>query len=272
MDSVIMSCAYVCGQSAKPEHFHDCHQLLFVTRGSARIRVDDREYQAQAGDLVVFSRFEQHSVMAETGDYSRFLLQLSPELRELGDSGEMLCSVLVNRPEGFCHVLNTGHMAPVLLGIFQQIRQELDRELPMRGQLLSLLLQQILVLTFRCAPEAFSDVGEERNRIVRSIQSRFERDYGEQFTLEELASEYGLSVSYLSHLFRRITGESVMGYLLSCRMAAAKRLLAQTELPVIQIVDRCGFSDSSNFSRTFRQRFGCTPTQFRETARRWLRQ
>ena len=54
-----------------------------------------------------------------------------------------------------------------------------------------------------------------------------------------------------------------MGYLQSCRMAAAKKYLAETDLEVGAIVDKCGFSDSSNFSRSFKRVTGSTPTKFR---------
>ena len=60
------------------------------------------------------------------------------------------------------------------------------------------------------------------------------------------------------------TGMSVMEYLLSCRMASAKRMLAGTQMGIGEIVERCGFSDNSNFSRTFKALNGMSPTDFRK--------
>jgi AraC-like DNA-binding protein len=85
----------------------------------------------------------------------------------------------------------------------------------------------------------------------------------ERFSLASLSEEYGMSVSHLSHLFKRITGNSVMGYLLSCRLAGAKKYLAETPMEIGHIVEKCGFTDASNFSRTFRRQTGLTPSQFR---------
>ncbi len=95
------------------------------------------------------------------------------------------------------------------------------------------------------------------------LQHRFAEQYDDPYTLEALAKEYNVSPSSLSHRFKEVTGMSVMEYLLSCRLAAAKNLLIETDLPIGEIVEQCGFSDSSNFSRTFKARTGLSPSAFR---------
>jgi YesN/AraC family two-component response regulator len=55
-----------------------------------------------------------------------------------------------------------------------------------------------------------------------------------------------------------------MEYLQSCRMANAKQLLAETEFCIGEIVEKCGFCDNSNFSRTFKKLNGLSPSDFRK--------
>lgn len=263
MSSVILSAEYADSLSGKPNHFHDCHQILFVTKGSAEIRVDEQRYSIKAGNLVLFSRFEQHSVMAGSADYCRYILQIGSRI-PAGGKGYKLFSILFNRPVGFCNVLDVSGSVPEFLWIFEQILRERNQPRQLREDMLDLLIQQLLITVCRHMPGALETVGEDCFETVGRIQSRFERDFREHFTLNALAEEYGLSASYLSHLFKRITGNSVMGYLQSCRIAAAKKYLAQTTMSIGEVVESCGFSDSSNFSRTFRALNGCTPSQFRE--------
>ena len=59
-------------------------------------------------------------------------------------------------------------------------------------------------------------------------------------TLEHLAEVFHLSQSHLSHLFKGITGSSVMGYLNAHRFQTAKGLLAKTEYPIGRILEECG--------------------------------
>jgi len=76
-----------------------------------------------------------------------------------------------------------------------------------------------------------------------------------------LEKQYNTSVSVRSHRFHSATGISVMEYLQSCRMANAKQMLAKTDFSIAQIVKCCGFSDNSNFSRTFKKRNGSLPIE-----------
>lgn len=47
-------------------------------------------------------------------------------------------------------------------------------------------------------------------------------------------------------------------------MERAVQLLDEPELTVSEIANRCGFSETSNFSHTFKRVYGCTPTQYRD--------
>jgi len=78
-----------------------------------------------------------------------------------------------------------------------------------------------------------------------------------------LAEEYHISPSYLSHLFKRVTGYTIMEYLTMCRLSMARKLLCETELSITEIVYATGFSDCSNFSRLFKREIGCSPMEYK---------
>ena len=99
--------------------------------------------------------------------------------------------------------------------------------------------------------------------LIRSIQQQFESNFIAKYTLQSLSRQHHVSPSHLSHQFKQATGTSVMGYLNSCRFAAAKRYLAETDFEIGRVVELCGFSDNSNFSRSFKNITGLTPTEFR---------
>ncbi|MEG0767931.1 MAG: DNA-binding response regulator, partial [Clostridia bacterium] len=66
--------------------------------------------------------------------------------------------------------------------------------------------------------------------------------YAEDLSVAELAGRVGVTPNYLSSIFRKDVGGSVVEYLTRIRMENAQRLLAQTEMPVRQIAHRTGFS------------------------------
>lgn len=257
MNSMILSAEYSDTMRHKAFHFHDCHQILYVTEGQIQITVSGRTYLAPKGTLVLISRFEEHSIQVESSCYHRYALHISPDINQ----SDLGFSLLVNRPDTFRHAISLGREAGAD-ALLACILKEYQSNHPMREQMLDLLLQQLLITILRAKPEMTSH-NEDELQLVRAIQLQFETNYQTAYSLQTLSHQFHISQSHLSHLFKRVTGSSVKGYLVSCRFAAAKRLLAETKLEISKIVELCGFSDSSNFSRSFKAITGMTPSDFR---------
>ncbi|MBR2562605.1 MAG: helix-turn-helix transcriptional regulator, partial [Eubacterium sp.] len=72
-----------------------------------------------------------------------------------------------------------------------------------------------------------------------------------------------LNPSYLSTLFKQVTGQTFKEYLNHVRIQEAQRLLTHTDYPIMEISIACGFSDQSYFTKVFRKYTGLTPRQYR---------
>jgi AraC-like DNA-binding protein len=260
MNSLIISAKYVEGTGHFSNHFHDCNELIYVTGGKASVTVGNNHYEVNPGTLVLISRFEQHAVEADGEDYCRYTLDIRPDASGYGPAlGANLLSVLINRPANFCHALSM----PGCTCLMEQILEEANRADLMQENMLDLLLFQLLIRLRRAHPELIPP-DDSILQVVLQAQQYLEENYAQRIRLEELARDFHLSASYFSHLFKNVTGHSVMGYLKACRIAAAKRLLAQTQLPVGDVLACCGFADCSNFSRTFKEETGFSPSDFRK--------
>jgi AraC-like DNA-binding protein len=243
-------------------HYHDGHELVYIISGEVEVRVSGKEFRASAGSLLVFSRFEEHSVSVISSEYRRYTLLISSEISR-GSDNYALSSILVNRSQGFEHVVDCGGSGERVSSVFAEIYDEFSCRRPMFSRVADAYLITLLAEIYRIAPQRFL-VGENKNsEMVRRIQNRFERDCSADVTIAGLAAEFHVSPSQLSHVFKSITGYSLIDYLISCRLSAAKNLLAESEKSIKEIVDACGFSDESNFSRTFKSKTGMTPSEFR---------
>ena len=87
--------------------------------------------------------------------------------------------------------------------------------------------------------------------------------FTEPLTLEQIAGQLALSPQYYSKLFTRLTGQTVMEFLTDCRLAEAKRLLADPVVPVKEVGYRIGYQDPNYFTRVFKKVTGQTPTEYR---------
>lgn len=258
MGSLLLNAKYADNLEQIVRHFHDCHQILYITEGSVKVTVNNQSYYANAGTMILISRFEQHAVQIESKRYSRYTLQISPKQSE-SSPFQPLLSVLVNRPGNFCHTFDL----PGIENHFKRIMAEWNiKDGTMHEAMLDLMLYELLILMCRARPRLIPN--ENRmNHTVAQIQQYLNENYQTRITLDALSKMYHLSQSYLCHQFKLLTGQSVMGYLTSCRLAAAKQQLSHSSDPITKVTIDCGFSDCSNFSRMFKEYTGYTPTDFR---------
>jgi AraC-like DNA-binding protein len=86
-----------------------------------------------------------------------------------------------------------------------------------------------------------------------------------QIGLEALAAECRLSRSHFARAFKVSTGLSPHRWLRNQRVAHAKTLLLETDLPLEQIAQACGFADSSHLTRVFARATSLPPGAWRRT-------
>jgi YesN/AraC family two-component response regulator len=85
-----------------------------------------------------------------------------------------------------------------------------------------------------------------------------------RMTIGELADAAGLSVTYLSKLFRKEVGMTVKEYITRKRIQAAENMLRYSEFSCLAISDYLCFSSESHFIQVFRKHTGETPKRYRE--------
>ena len=79
-----------------------------------------------------------------------------------------------------------------------------------------------------------------------------------------LAANVSMSPSRFAARFRETLGEPVMAYVTRWRMNIARKLLAETDLPVEHVAMRSGYESAATFSRAFSRDVGTSPTQYRK--------
>jgi AraC family transcriptional regulator len=97
-------------------------------------------------------------------------------------------------------------------------------------------------------------------RVLELVRRRF----AETITLKDMAEEATLSPYHFSRLFKETIGKTPMQFVTSYRIEQAKKLLADPNLLMSDIAQRCGFADQAHFSRTFKQLEGLTPKDYRQ--------
>ena len=91
-----------------------------------------------------------------------------------------------------------------------------------------------------------------------------EKNYEDSLSPASLARRAGLTPIRFARVIKRIFRLTPSQLITQTRLAAASRLLLETDRPVAEIAHACGFYDHSAFTRAFRSATGTAPTEFRK--------
>lgn len=100
--------------------------------------------------------------------------------------------------------------------------------------------------------------------VAQSCEYLQQHSSDNMLTQAEVADALGVTSTYLSTLFKKSMGVSMMNYLTMQRLENARRMLMEdAELPLRVIAEKVGYSDEFYFSRSFKKYFGMSPSQLR---------
>lgn len=102
--------------------------------------------------------------------------------------------------------------------------------------------------------------------IIREIQGVVIREGMEAASLQDLARSFCVSARTFSR-WLNVLGTSFREIKNDCRKSLAAQKLASTNTKISEIGMTLGYSDSSNFTKAFKDWFGITPQQYRTRAR-----
>lgn len=90
------------------------------------------------------------------------------------------------------------------------------------------------------------------------------KNYHQDISIEELAKLAFLSISALERRFKKHLSKTPKRFINEIRLENARRLLIETQQPIMEIAYQCGFSEHSYFSKQFKAFFGVLPSQLRK--------
>ncbi len=102
-------------------------------------------------------------------------------------------------------------------------------------------------------------------QVLDLIENNYKR---EEFSLQEAADRVGLSVPYLSRLFRKEAGCTFVDYLTNLRMRKATILLHDDSVKIYEVAQEVGYTSQQYFSLVFRKKLGVSPIDYRQSIKK----
>ena len=168
-------------------------------------------------------------------------------------------------------VRRTGIRDPLLAQIALSLWRELEQPAP-AGKLFAQTAAQMLAVhlvrhytasstRMRGTPPAPARLAD---RQIKQVVEFIRTHLSEELSLDALAQQVGFSSYHFARLFRRAMDTSPHQFVLRQRIEHAQWLLRETELPLAQVAETCGFADQSHLTLVFKQQVGRTPRAYRQ--------
>ncbi|GAA0895161.1 AraC family transcriptional regulator [Pseudonocardia zijingensis] len=256
-------------------HAHDFLVLVYVERGGGRLRLDDREWQAEAGDVLLVAPGEVVTFLEpdlHTSD--GWSVYFPPDVMQPGDRGSFLSwrahPLLFPFVRGVAGGAQRLHVPPGQRAAFGEHITALEREVRERrdgcSEAAIAHLTLLLVAVSRLAAGS-ADLVLRDEPLLAAVFDAIEAGFRAPLGLAEVATRVGLTPGHLTTVVRRRTGRTVQQWITERRMVEARRLLAETDLTVEAVGARVGYRDPGYFARRFRAAHGVPPLEWRRAGR-----
>jgi AraC family transcriptional activator of pobA len=266
------------GLGPEHAHSHDFLALAYFERGGGSLRLGDRDWTVQAGDVYVVAPGEPVGVGDDPGGLAEaegWAVYFPPE--GLGPQAPDALLGWRAHPLLFPFARGAATGAQWLKvpaadrRSWSERLQALDLELRERDdgyrEAVVAHLTLLLVGVSRLAADVVGDLTFKDQPLLAEVFGLIEARYHERISLRDVAAAVSLSPGHLTTVVRRKTGRTVQEWIAERRLAQARRLLVETDLTVAEIGRRVGYADPAYFNRSFRRAHASTPLRWRRAGR-----
>ena len=237
-----------------------------ILLGEERYRYDPAQYLIATAALPIATRIAEAS---PARPYLSLVLELDPGL---------VASVMVEaghlapRDQSSARAIDVSPLDAGLLDATVRLIRLLDA--PAEARFLAPLIRRELVYRLLIGAQGgrlghVVAPGGAPQRIAAAVE-RIRRDFDRPVRIEELAREFGMSVSGFHQHFKAVTAMSPLQFQKSLRLQEARRLMLSEECDAASAGRRVGYDDASHFTREYKRLFGAPPLrdvgQLREAA------
>jgi len=248
-------------------HWHREVELIYVTKGTIALGIDDVPYKLSEGEIAFISGGLIHYVLASPGS-ERLVYQFDLPYflagKQQADLQKVLSDLQPVSPQWKSET--EASVRHLLEGMNQEIEQwSLGYHVALKAQLF-----QLLTLLIRDIPKRTRS-SEKMNKLATKdvleklddIFSYVEANYQEVLTLQDIAAVSGYSSFYFTKFFKKNTGKTFLSFLNDYRIDKAKWLLINSDLPVSEIITQTGFESDKTFYRLFKRSMKMAPLEYR---------
>lgn len=248
-------------------HVHKAVELLYVKSGSFIVLLDGVEYALEKGDLVLFCSNAIHHVFTKNlPENEYYVIKISPafflQFSSEDEGAEYVMRFAINR-KGSKSIWKKEELeGSAIFSVLQSLIAEHESNKYASQVAIKLKIMELLVEILRSDSPADEKAPHTQTAaLIYNTMVYVRNHYAEDTDERELAKSLGMSYSYFSRSFRRVTGMTFKQYLNRTRVNQAEKMLCRGSTSVSEVATRCGYNSISYFISVYKSITGKTPYQ-----------
>ena len=248
-------------------HVHKAVELLYVKSGSYTVVLDGIEYEIGMGDLVLFCSNAIHHVFTKNlPENEYYVIKISPafflQFSTQEEGAEYVMRFAINR-KGSKSIWRREELEGTpLFSALQSLIIEHEGRKYASQVAIKLKIMELLVEILRSdSPADEKTPHNQTAALIYNTMVYVRNHYAEDMDERELARDLGMSYSYFSRSFKRVTGMTFKQYLNRTRVNQAEKMLCRGSASVSEVATRCGYNSISYFISVYKNITGKTPYQ-----------
>ncbi len=245
-------------------HWHTNLELIRVLEGELSLTLDNRQHRLNAGDVAIINSETVHGATPKNSVYECLVFNLA-----FLKTGNADCDEFIDELLSHGCFLKENPTLPTVRALVWRIFDEIGENgvgtpfkiIGLMHELLGEAWQKNEFIS-HLPPSSVQD--EQKNLKLKAALKFIRENFNQELTLEEIASQAGLSCKYFCKFFKDMTGTTPINYLMTYRIERAARKLLGSDLTVTQIAYDCGFNDASYFIKIFKSFKGVPPKEYRK--------
>lgn len=256
------------------EHHHSECELSLIISGECIWCVNNKLYQGGPGSLFIFGSDEPHYIKDIISSQTLLLLNIRFETRFIWSPGSdsfnlRYIDIFLNHEYDFSNIINAEE--PVAQSVFQLmneiydecLRQEEEYNLVVKAKLLLILAFLGRYYKISSMPHPLMIYKSHLKQLDDAV-AFINEHLTEDLNVGVIAQHVGMSKSYFSMIFKKMSGIPPWDYITRKRIDLAMLFLRDNKLSILQISEKCGFTSISNFNRCFKNITGLSPSTYRK--------
>ena len=254
-----------------PWHWHNELEMGLIVEGSAIVEAGSASRRLHAGEGFFINSNILHTVI-QSADDSCEIHSVVCHPRAISGSTDniiwqkYLKPMIENQacPSFFLapDVIWQSQVLDCLSSLWQAAEQEpYGYEIGIRNELSTMVT---LLSQYQPVVSKKSFGKEQRdNARIKEMLTFIQANYGRELTIEDIASACSISASECIRCFRATISTTPIAYLKSYRLQQAALKLQLSTDKISAIAESCGFQEMSYFAKSFKEVYGCTPSEYR---------